>query len=115
MRLAILLVILVTGAMFGSAPVWALQETPAEEPSPTETPSPAEEEEVCQIGQVCTELGDTVRQERRTGPINDPPGDHVQSLITIGVILLLVGTYLFTALTGRSLPNPFRLLRSARR
>lgn len=114
MRRSVLLVILMAGAMIAAGPVLALQETPAGDPSPTESPSPAEEEEVCQIGQVCTEFGD-FRQERRTGPINDPPGDHLQSLVTIGVIALLAGTYLFTALTGRSLPNPFRGLRSPRR
>lgn len=63
-----------------------------------ESPTPSGD---CAIGVVCTNPLETGPGEQQ--PVNDPPGNYVRSLITIGFILLLVGTYLFVALTGKSL------------
>ena len=37
------------------------------------------------------------------GDAVDPPGNYVRSLLTLGLIAAVIGTYLFVALTGRSL------------
>ena len=69
-----------------------------------ETPSPAAEEETgCQAGELCGsgEREDTI-QDNRTDAV-ETPGNHVRSLITLGLVAAVIGTYLFAALSGRSL------------
>lgn len=102
---AMLLVML--GAMTAKSPA---QETPpSEEPSPSPT---KEGTETCQIGAICAEIGEQVKPGTNTGPVNDPPGDRVTSLVTIAFIGLLAGTYMFIALTGRRFPLSFRKKRA---
>ena len=65
----------------------------------------------CQPGELCgsTDFEDAERAERE---VPDPPGDYATSLVTLGCIGLVVGTYLFVALTGR---NPYSRLAARRR
>lgn len=93
MRLVALLA--VTYLMFAEA-TFAQESTP--------TPSP-ETTLICRIGQQCkVEEVDS----RQRGPVNDPPGNYVRSLITMGLIAFVVGTYLFFALSNRRFPIPLR-------
>ena len=103
----VVMLLIMLGAMTARSPA---QETPSsEEPSP----SPAKEgTETCQIGAICADIGEQVKPGTNTGPINDPPGDRVTSLLTIAFIALLAGTYMFIALTGRRFPLPFRKKRA---
>ncbi len=83
----------------------------AQEQSPSEEPSPSPSEEgtqTCQIGALCSDVGEQIRPGTDTGPVKDPPGDRVTSLLTIAFIALVAGTYMFIALTGRRFPLPFR-------
>lgn len=70
-----------------------------------ETPSPAAEEESgCQAGELCgsgEDREDTI-QDNRTEAV-ETPGNHIRSLITLGLIAAVIGSYLFVALSGRSL------------
>jgi len=95
--------------------LWTLGTLPgaslAQETSPSEEPSPSPTEEIsneCQIGQLCTDVGSKVKPGGGSGPINDPPGSYVKSLLTIAFIGLVVGAYMFIALTGRQFRKPFR-------
>jgi hypothetical protein len=63
--------------------------------SPTPSPSPSAEEETCPIGQLCSDTN--VETPTKREPVEDPAGNYVRSLITIGAIALLVGSYLFFA------------------
>ena len=90
-------------------------ESSAQETPPSEEPSPSPTEdgsETCQIGAICADIGEQVKPGTDIGPINDPPGDRVTSLLTIAFIALLAGTYMFIALTGRKIPLPFRKRRA---
>ncbi len=90
-------------------------ESSAQETPPSEEPSPSPTEDGtgnCQIGAICSDVGEQVKPGTNTGPINDPPGDRVTSLLTIAFIGLVTGTYMFIALTGRRLPLPFRKRRA---
>lgn len=76
--------------------------TPAE--AQQESPGSGGEEE-CRPGELCgpTEGEDPFSDTGRS--VVDPPGNHVRSLITIGLIAAFLGSYLFVALSGR---NPFK-------
>jgi hypothetical protein len=67
------------------------------------TPEPAEEEG-CAAGELCGS-GDRENrfQEGERVDAPDPPGNYARSLTTLGLIAAVVGTYLFIALTGRSI------------
>lgn len=69
-----------------------------------QTPSPSpEEEEECVPGRLCkVDLED--RLGGRDIKVVDPAGDYRTSLITLGAIALVVGIYLYVALTGNRLP-----------
>ncbi len=68
----------------------------------TPSPSPKEEEE-CVPGRLCkVDLED--RLGGRDIKVVDPPGDYVTSLLTLGAIALVIGMYLYVALTGNRLP-----------
>lgn len=84
---SVVLVVLALTLSLPIAKVWA-QETPS--------PTPSEEEEGCQIGQICTDIDFNPNEQR--GPVRDPAGSYVRSLITMGAITLVVGSYLFFAL-----------------
>ena len=62
--------------------------------------SPGPGEAPCRAGELC-EREDAEEPSISQQPVNDPPGRYVRSLVTIGFIGALVGTYLFVALTGR--------------
>lgn len=62
-------------------------------------PSPDLGEAPCQAGELC-EREDAEEPSVSRQPVNDPPGRYLRSLVTIGFIAALVGTYLFVALTG---------------
>lgn len=98
------MMLIMLGALTAKSPA---QETPEPSPSPTE-----EGTETCQIGAICADVGEQVKPGTNTGPVNDPPGDRVTSLLTIAFIALLAGTYMFIALTGRRFPLPFRKKRT---
>ena len=100
MRRAVLVVLAVVLSA-PAAKVWA-QETPS--PTPSETP--AEEEEGCQIGQICTNIDFNPDEQR--GPVRDPAGSYVRSLISMGAIALIVGSYLFFAMGWGRLFSRFR-------
>ena len=94
MLLAKLLSALILSAVFLVPSAATAQET---------SPEPAEEEG-CQAGELC---GSGTRENRfqddnRVDAL-DPPGNYARSLITLGLIAAVVGTYLFIALTGRSI------------
>jgi hypothetical protein len=76
-----------------------------------ESPESSTEEE-CLPGELCgpTEGEDPFGESGQ--PVVDPPGRHVRSLITIGLIISFLGAYLISALTGR---NPLKLARRLRR
>lgn len=67
------------------------------------TPDP-EEEQGCQAGELCGS-GDRENRFQNDGGVEapDPPGNYARSLLTLGLIAAVVGTYLFIALTGRSI------------
>lgn len=94
MRPARLLSALVLSIVLLAPPAALAQET---------SPEPAEEEG-CQAGELC---GSGTRENRfqddnRVDAL-DPPGNYTRSLITLGLIAVVVGAYLFIALTGRSI------------
>lgn len=70
-----------------------------------------DEEEGCRAGELCG--SGEVDESRGSTPreVVDPPGAHVRSLITLGLIAALIGTYLFIAFTGH---RPFERLRAGR-
>lgn len=82
-----------------SAVLLAPSAAPAQEPSL----EPAEEEE-CRAGELCGsgDREDRFQDDNRVDA-PDPPGNYARSLITLGLIAAVVGTYLFIALTGRSI------------
>lgn len=69
-----------------------------------ETPSQPDDGDECRAGELC---GSGTREDRFQNDTRvdapDPPGNYVRSLITLGLIAAVIGTYLFIALTGRSL------------
>jgi hypothetical protein len=74
-------------------------------PAGAQEESPGSDGQECRAGELCgpTEGEDPFGD---TGPsVADPRGNHVRSLITIGLIAAFLGTYLFIALSGR---NPFK-------
>jgi hypothetical protein len=89
-----MLTLLVMAAVLATSPAWAQGESPG-----------SGEEEECRAGALCgpSEGEDPFGDTNRSAV--DPPGNQVRSLITIGLIFAVLGTYLFIALTGRS---PFR-------
>lgn len=68
-----------------------------------ETPSPtAEEASGCQAGELCGSGERDARiQDNQTEAV-ETPGNHLRSLITLGLITAVIGSYLFAALSGRS-------------
>lgn len=66
----------------------------------------------CSIGELCGSGEVDESQSARDRDVVDPPGDHVTSLITLGLMAAVVGSYLFVALTGR---NPFARMMARRR
>lgn len=65
------------------------------------SPSPAEEiTDVCQIGRLCGNIVEPVKRPE-DGSVYDPPGNYLQSLITIALIALIAGTYLYIALRSK--------------
>lgn len=64
--------------------------------SPTPAASPTEEEVGCQIGQICSDID--LNSDRKSGPVHDPAGNYVRSLVTMGAIVIVVGSYFFFAL-----------------
>ena len=69
-----------------------------------EPPSQPDEGDECRAGELC---GSGTREDRFQNDTRvdapDPPGNYVRSLITLGLIAAVIGTYLFIALSGRSL------------
>lgn len=74
-------------------------------------PQTGEDGGECRAGELCGSA-DFEDAEQRRQKVPDPPGDFVTSLVTLGCIALVVGTYLVSALTGR---NPFSRLAARRR
>jgi hypothetical protein len=89
-----LFVVLLMTVIAAGAPAAAQEESPG-----------AGGEQGCRPGELCgpTEGEDPFGDADRS--VVDPPGNHVRSLITIGLIAAFLGSYLFVALTGR---KPFR-------
>jgi hypothetical protein len=73
---------------------------------PTDTPEPPSGE--CQIGQICVEEGEVGTEGGTRGPVIDPPGAQVRSLITLGLIAAVIAAYLFIAFSGKRPAFPFR-------
>jgi hypothetical protein len=71
----------------------------AQAPSPPETGPP------CAEGQLCGNGGSDFKfTTTPAGRVNDPPGAVTRSLTAIGLIALVLGTYLYIALTGKPVP-----------
>jgi hypothetical protein len=89
-----LFVVLLIAAMAAGAPAAAQEESPG-----------SGDEEECRAGELCGPTRGEDPFEDTDRSVVDPPGNHVRSLITIGLIAAFLGSYLFVALTGR---KPFR-------
>lgn len=88
--------------MLAPAIVLAVVVTLLGRPAVGQVPTPTPTEQECVPGQLCVPRP----QEVRTGPgapVNDPPGAYVRSLTTMGGMALVVGIYLYIAMTGKSL------------
>lgn len=96
---ALLLLIVVSSIVVAAAfPVYSQEST--------ETPEPQQEDQCQVVGELCADVDDRVERVGPTGPVNDPPGSYVRSLITIAAIAFVVLAYLFVALTGKRIPLP---------
>jgi len=72
---------------------------------PTESPEPPSGE--CPIGQICVEEEEGGTERGTRGPVSDPPGAQMRSLITLGLIAAVIAAYLYIAFSGKrpALPN----------
>lgn len=91
------------GAIWGAA--WAQEATEA--PPDTQQGGP------CKVGELCLDESNSGGTpfpdvDSPTGAVNDPPGAYARSLLTLAAIAVLVGIYLFIALTGKRLAIPLR-------
>jgi hypothetical protein len=84
-------------ALLWPAPGPAFAQQPAD-------PTPAAEEPGCAPGELCGSGDRDDRFETGNSQAPDPPGNYVRSLISLGLIAAVIGTYLFIALSGRRLP-----------
>ena len=83
---------------------------PLTSPGHAQSPSPSPVEEECVPGRLCkVDLED--RLGGRDIDVVDPAGDYVTSVLTLGAIALVVGMYLYVALTGNRLPLISRWIR----
>jgi hypothetical protein len=56
----------------------------------------------CKAGELCGSGDNADRLRNNPQPVVDPPGRYLRSLVTLGLIAALVGTYLFVALSGHT-------------
>lgn len=82
---------------------WLAAASWAQEPTPVPT---SDDQPPCEVGQLCeTGNGDhPTFGTTKKGHVNDPPGAFSRSLITIGIIAVLLGAYIYFAFTGTRPP-----------